>query len=140
MSDTKTVMTDWSGIPVHVGDTILFIRTIVPRILPHVDYLDPETKKGFRATVIPVLPQRWGWEVTWESEITEVDGIPHINAPVPNHIKGGNNGVLVPVHLFWDMYCDQRHFTGNTFAIKGISDKHEKYFRNFFRRAVMNKN
>jgi hypothetical protein len=139
MSETRIQMTDWAGMPIHVGDTVVFVKTIQPRIFHMFDYLDPETKELCKLRVLPKIPQHWVWQPAWETEITLIDGIPHLQAPLPNP-QTGKPGLMVPVNMFWDMYCDQNMFTGNVFAIKGISDNHEKFFRNFFRRGIMNRN
>ena len=135
----ETDMRDWCGLPVCVGDTVLFVSTIQPRLFHMFDYIDPETKKLCRLKVMPNAPQIWAWNETWKSEVFMFEGSPHITAPNPEPTVG-STGIMVPVQLFWDMYKDQTSFTGNIFAIEGVSDNQEKYFRHFFKKGIINQN
>lgn len=136
----ETSMRDWCGIPVCVGDTVLFVSTIVPRVFDNFKYLDPETGDMCGVVTVPRTPRFWGWNVAHKSEIIMFEGKPHITAPNPAPGPVGSATMIIPVDLFWDMYCDQVTFTGNTFAIEGISDNHEKFFRFFFKKELLNKN
>ena len=98
-NETKPAMVDWRDIPVHEGDTIVFVQ-----VLDGIDYV---------------------WRPYYESEVINYKGVLHMVVPGPDDV----GDVLAPASLVSDL----RDGTSAIFCIKGISDKEEDFYNEFYK-------
>ena len=138
MVDKKeNVMQDWAGTIFHEGDTVVF--TLFMKQIKFSEYIfrDPITHRLLKPRVVRNDVSGFGWDPYWESEIVNVNGI--LWAELPPDETGASVGV--PINLIWDEYKENDlKEKGHIFCIKGISDKHEEFFKHFLRENVSGDN
>ena len=134
----KDMMQDWRGTIIHEGDTIVFVNVLAQKSYLSALFRDPESNRIIRPKVIPTNPNGFNWHPYWETEVFGKDGVLWLEIPPT---EPGDTSSVIPIDLCWDFHKQNNlGALGNYFCIKGISDRHQDFYKSFLRENMSGDN